>query len=806
MTNQGTETTNIMASTYDLTKYKKLAIGGSVTSLIAGVFYEYYRLKWTLNSMVNTDVLDIDKKRPDYIYIKYSIYRESMAQLKYKQEYDKNWINVIIHPFGKWWKSIKHSIAWRLLEISRSGDHHDRLKAVRQLSRIDHLKDWDYQHLAQICDARTAISLARHQCDGRWFIPPRAHGAVRQPKSIIAEIRKQIDLLKPCKCIDHFNGAALNKFAILKGYEDDPTYLPIRRCRITKQEYEFLKQCMEVMFHLTRDAESAKTLIKDGFLQTLMEVQKLFYYNNEMRFLLAKVMANLSLCKDATYDFFATGWVGVLADWSQDPELRVQVTAAKALINMDADDTNDFKYQPRLYPLYPKTRMQQKAAVDIVFVHGLLGGVFVTWRQKDREEPQLGLYGKNAFYYTKEGEDDIFMIEEFNKNGSRAERRRVNGNGAVTNNKKASKTGSDSVPGNMKVASKESNNVRAANQSDTLIYTEYPLISKTSPTHNKPKSVLSDIATNELIATLQTADEMSPDWEIVFPDCPVHAQEESQGPFSISGEEWINDDTNDEYTYCWPMDWLPNDYPNIRVLGLNYETSLSEWSSNKNNNCPCEKKGTLHNRSEEFLKCLVASGVGRNGRPVIWVGHSMGGLIAKSIIIQALESDDANTRQLAENTKGLLFLGTPHKGSPVAKLKQHIQLIFSPTIEVKELEENNTYLLRLHEKFLKYIDTAKERIEVVSVAEGCPTVLTAFKFPFHIVSEESAQLHFGDFYVLNVDHLGLSKPVFRQSFLYQRLLAIIRDVMSNSDENVAKNKQVEVDPLDLSIPSEMDHL
>lgn len=198
-------------------------------------------------------------------------------------------------------------MAWRLLEVAKTGDFHDRAKAVQQLSRIDHLKDWDYQHLAQICDARTAISLARHRCDVRWFIRPHTRGAVRQPKSIIREIRTQIDLLKPCKCIGHFYVTAFNKYSILKGYTDDRSYQPFGQCKITKQEFDCLKQCLEVMFHLTRDQAAAQILIKAGFLQTLIEIQKLFYYNNEVRFLLSKVMANLSMCKSAIDDFFVTG-------------------------------------------------------------------------------------------------------------------------------------------------------------------------------------------------------------------------------------------------------------------------------------------------------------------------------------------------------------------------------------------------------------------------------------------------------------------------------------------------------------------
>lgn len=242
------------------------------------------------------------------------------------------------------------------------------------------------------------------------------------------------------------------------------------------------------------------------------------------------------------------------------------------------------------------------------------------------------------------------------------------------------------------------------------------------------------------------------------------------------------------------MDWLPQEYPKIRILGLNYETSISEWALNLM--CPCDKtKVSLHDRSEEMLHSLVVSRVGHD-HPVIWVGHSMGGLVAKSIIVQSLESNDPNVRKIGENTRAILFLGTPHRGSPVARAK--IQMILSPTIEVKELRENEQSLMQLHEKFEKKLKEFKKPIDIVSIAEGCPTILTTFKFPMKFVNEESAKLDVGEFYVLNVDHLGLSKPTFRQSFLYQRLLKIIHDVivnmkeMDNNNNNKLSNDKVYV--------------
>lgn len=338
-----------------------------------------------LNSLVTTDVLDIHKKRPDYIYIKYSIYRESMNQLRTMEEHDKNWINIIINPFGKWWKSIKHSIAWRLLEVAKTGNLHDRLKAIRQLSRIDNLKDWDYQHLAQICDSRTATALARNFCDTRWFLAPFAFGAVRHPKSLIYEIRHYFESLKPCKCVNHFYVNTFNRFSILKDYTYDSNYQSTdRRVPTTKQEFDCLKQCLEVLFHLTKTTENVKIMVPSGLLKTLIEIEKLFPDSGEIQFLLSKVMANISMCHEFGYDFYVSGWVGLLAQWTRSDDLRVQVTAAKALANMDADDdvSLKFKYHPRVYPLYPRTRIRKEPEVDIVFVHGLLGNIIIEVRQR----------------------------------------------------------------------------------------------------------------------------------------------------------------------------------------------------------------------------------------------------------------------------------------------------------------------------------------------------------------------------------------------------------------------------------------
>lgn len=130
----------------------------------------------------------------------------------------------------------------------------------------------------------------------------------------------------------------------------------------------------------------------------------------------------------------------------------------------------------------------------------------------------------------------------------------------------------------------------------------------------------------------------------------------------------MNDQT---YSFCWPIDWLPQKFPQIRVLGLQFESALSYWVKKV---CPCEQNELkIRNRSADFLERLKSAGVGES-RPVVWVCHSMGGLIVKGIINKALASSDEKIQNIAKSTRGIIFLGTPHRGSSIAKYSNQTQV------------------------------------------------------------------------------------------------------------------------------------
>lgn len=87
------------------------------------------------------------------------------------------------------------------------------------------------------------------------------------------------------------------------------------------------------------------------------------------------------------------GWIGTLVEWSQNSDIRLSAPASRALANLDVDENKDVKYPRRIYLLHPLNKIRGKIKMDVVFLHGLLGGVFVTWRQRDIDTSTLGVVG-----------------------------------------------------------------------------------------------------------------------------------------------------------------------------------------------------------------------------------------------------------------------------------------------------------------------------------------------------------------------------------------------------------------------------
>lgn len=87
--------------------------------------------------------------------------------------------------------------------------------------------------------------------------------------------------------------------------------------------------------------------------------------------------------------------------------------------------------------------------------------------------------------------------------------------------------------------------------------------------------------------------------------------------------------------------------------------------------------------------------------PIIFVAHSMGGLIVKKAFI--LGQNDEHYRELIRAVSGIVFLSTPHRGSNLAEVLNKILsaciFAFSPKQYISELNINSPTLQEINEQF-----------------------------------------------------------------------------------------------------------
>lgn len=241
------------------------------------------------------------------------------------------------------------------------------------------------------------------------------------------------------------------------------------------------------------------------------------------------------------------------------------------------------------------------------------------------------------------------------------------------------------------------------------------------------------------------------------------------GPFMTWRQQEEKTSSGKNGTECWPRSWLVRDVPNIRVLMVEYDTSLTHWVSQ----CPQQPETrSLMYRSEEIRCKLRKAGVGK--RPVIWVVHSMGGLLVKQLLLGAEENDEF--RCMYDNTKGIVFYSTPHLGSALASYSSQARHLLLPSVEVKELCQSSPFLASLHENFLGLVDRHPD-VKLLSFGETEPMKLS-WMLQTVLVTNDSADLGVGEFLPLDVNHVDVCKPSSQSDERYVRTAQFIKELIS----------------------------
>lgn len=576
---------------------------------------------------------------------------------------------------------------WLLLSLLKSKYPARRERALNELARQRKWNEAECVEIAQALDKQNIVKLARTvDADLRLFLKPPSidfiEGTLKSTKieklvrTILRDVSEKIDSCS--SCTNFYTNLSIRvrpdpNVLAMSDLNQVDKMMRIESRKRKKSEYnEDVIRLKAVLNNVICGENQALSMAKSGMFVALLYFRHKYENDLQINGLLSQILANLSV-HESTRDFiFTDGWIQTLIQYTRSEHLELSMPAFKALANLDEDAIKmNGIYGNHVYLLSPLYRGEDDPNFDVVFVHGLVGSVFKSWRQ-----------GSVA-------------LDEF---GNRC----------------------------------------------------------------SPKSIT---PTTELL-----------------PSSPTEAVR-------------INDDGTglidpNKKTRCWPMDWLAKDIPKLRILALDYPTALSSWRTDCDLN-----KDTLQERAKHVLKQLQDAKLG--DRPIVWVAHSMGGLLVKQLLVicdeatrQKSDADKSPSRKFKENllnqTKGIVFYSVPHKGSNLEWIeRRNLQKLLLLTTEVIELQKGSPILLELHEKFLDLIERRENPVKFLTFAETAISsfgVNKAVQWKGILVHEDSLNFGLGPIYKLNIDHAHTCKPNSRESITYAKTLELIRDLIPPTPE------------------------
>ncbi|KAF3013601.1 hypothetical protein E8E15_001425 [Penicillium rubens] len=111
----------------------------------------------------------------------------------------------------------------------------------------------------------------------------------------------------------------------------------------------------------------------------------------------------------------------------------------------------------------------------------------------------------------------------------------------------------------------------------------------------------------------------------------------------------------------WPRDFLAEDIPYARVFVYGYNSNITHPQSMSTASIKDHANALLN-----LLDMERSPQMGSIPPKVIFIGHSLGGLVIKQALLNAKE--DPKYTSIRSATSGLVFFGTPHRGAKAVEL------------------------------------------------------------------------------------------------------------------------------------------
>jgi len=114
--------------------------------------------------------------------------------------------------------------------------------------------------------------------------------------------------------------------------------------------------------------------------------------------------------------------------------------------------------------------------------------------------------------------------------------------------------------------------------------------------------------------------------------------------------------THEATGFNWIHESIPKELPESRVMTFSYNSAVQFSKSNAD----------FFVFADQLLECLLTerSSPAEASRPLIFICHSLGGLVFKRALTRSYENERYTT--IYESVAGVMFFGTPHRGASLA--------------------------------------------------------------------------------------------------------------------------------------------
>lgn len=144
-------------------------------------------------------------------------------------------------------------------------------------------------------------------------------------------------------------------------------------------------------------------------------------------------------------------------------------------------------------------------------------------------------------------------------------------------------------------------------------------------------------------------------------------------------------------SFMWIRDAAPTSLPGIRTMIYGYDSKLTGSNSFQ----------SIGDIAIKLILHLKSGGWNRpSSKPIVFLAHSLGGLVLTEAIVQIADSRDKSISSILSNVRGAIMFGVPTLGMDQAHLMAMVE--GQPNellIQALSRDCGNDYVRRLHERF-----------------------------------------------------------------------------------------------------------